>query len=129
LRRTIDGELDKLVVLRVAAGPDDTYDRDSFGNTVEQAQELLAFLDRRIGIELLTGENIGQLDDRVIGGKQLGLGYGSANSLPRDGAGEKQPADERVCINDDPLPSLRSPSPSGRRLEFRVGTRRIGFDC
>ena len=43
------------------------------------------------------------LDDGVIGDEQLGFGYGLANSLPRDGAGEKQPADESVCINDRSL--------------------------
>ena len=84
LRRTIDGKLEKFVVLRLTASPDDMYDRDSFGNTIKQPQELLALPDCHIGVELLTGENIGKLDDGVIGSKQPGLGNGLANSLPRD---------------------------------------------
>ena len=58
LRGAIDGQLEKLVVLRVAAGTHDMGDRDSFGNTVEQPQEFAAFFDRYVGIELRTGENI-----------------------------------------------------------------------
>ena len=84
MRRTIDGKLEKFVVLRVTASPDDMYDRDSFGNTIKQPQELLPLPDCRIGVELLTGENVGELDDGVIGSEQLGLGNGLANSLPRD---------------------------------------------
>ena len=106
LRGAIDGQLEKLVVLRVAAGAHDMGDRDSFGNPVEQPQEFAAFFDRYVGIELRTGENFGQLHDGVVGGKRLGFGDSLANSLPRDGARDEQPADERVRINDNALLSL-----------------------
>ena len=84
LRRTIDGKLEKFVVLRVTASAYDMHDRDSFGNTIKQPQELLALAGCRIGVELRTGENLGKLDDGVIGSKQPRLGNGLANSLPRD---------------------------------------------
>src|SRR5947208_15630216 len=68
LRRPIDGKLKKLVVLRVAADAHDMGNRDSLGNTVEQSQEFAAFLEGYIGVELRTGEDIGQLHQGVVGG-------------------------------------------------------------
>lgn len=74
MRLSVDGKLKEFVVLRVTAGANDVYDRDPFCDAIKQAQEFSTLLDSRIGVELLAGENICQLDDGVIGGKQLGLG-------------------------------------------------------
>jgi hypothetical protein len=69
------------------------------------------------------------LDDGAIGGKQLGFGYGLANSLPRDGAGEKQPATSAFVSMTAPwLSSARISASRGRTLADAI-TKALKLVC
>ena len=73
IRCSVDGELEKLVVLGIAAGTDNVNDRLHFGDASEPPEVLLALFYGDVWVELGPGQDIGKFLERCFGDQELRL--------------------------------------------------------
>jgi hypothetical protein len=135
IRVAVDGEPQKVVILRIPTAPNRGRDGDPFRDPRKQFKKPLTIRPGDVGIEFRPRQRFGQFPQCFLRHYGLRTIQEPTNYVRSLGVREQQPAEEYICIQDDPFShpyaatmrvfarSARAQQLSGRRDHKKPGSR------